>query len=218
MFTLLDSFTILVSSLILVSPAFILIFIIRKVFPLHLDKLAENLNGISLLLKAVIFDKYIMPKLFNDKSAYRCEHSNLMTVDDIKSEICNVHSWLEEEDINYEKREVISMRKEELYKYLTDLRHTREVINGRTLIKEATFQMIALIQNQFNGKQVFGETLNLRNLEPALIEKVRQMEPVITDISELIAEKNMSPIGKLLFSMLSTTITNHMFNKVKKDN
>jgi len=218
MFTLLDSFTILLSSIILVSPIFIIIFILKNGIPIYYSVLMQKINHISTIIKIILIDKYILNKLFNNGviDIKKREHRKLITKENILKEINNNCEALEEDDIHFVKRDIERMNDDELYNYLSDLKYTREIVSNKAIIIEVTSRLPKYIWKYFGDQTLMGEKIDFRELESIMSEKIRQMDPVITDISEMFTERNMSPIGRLLFSILSTSMINHIYNKYKR--
>ena len=217
MFTLLDSFTILMSSMILISPIMVLIYMMKNIISRYYDELITNVNGILTFIKLILINKYILtvvPKLFSIERCNDREFRKQMSEDKIKKEIQKLYNSFDEDEIKYDKKIISRMNSDELFSHLLELKHTKEVIFGKNVITEIITQSAAYMRNYINGKNIMGEKINIDGLEGILSEKIKDMDSIITDISEMFTEKNMNPIGKLLFDISKTVILKHFCNKL----
>jgi len=167
------------------------------IFVFFLYKIEKILYDIVTIMKIIIAGIFLPKILFTSRNTSTRNYYKLIPENEIKEEIKLLREDLNEEEVcclpesmgalpidNIEHLNDKDERMGRLYKYFDDLRFIRDLINKKTLIKEIIMR------------------LNIPN------NKMRQMDSVITDIAELLTERNMTAQGKLAVEIASYLLIN----------
>jgi len=167
------------------------------IFVFFLYKIEKILYDIVTIMKIIIAGIFLPKILFTSRNTSTRNYYKLIPENEIKEEIKLLREDLNEEEVcclpesmgalpidNIEHLNDKDERMDRLYKYFDDLRFIRDLINKKTLIKEIIMR------------------LNIPN------NKMRQMDSVITDIAELLTERNMTALGKLAVEIASYLLIN----------
>ena len=206
MFSFLDSLTILFSCIILISP---LLFIILFIWKKHQDIIIYLNNKATLLFKMYLFNNYLIPNIFSDDSSnisllttdinnFGLQHNKLMSIEELKEKIQDIYDYFNEEDILIDKKDLNDMKKDQLFEYYINIQQTKEIMTNRLIIKELIMQMITNIAPSYSSK--------------LSILDFKDVDHLITNLSELLTRKKMSPFGKILFNIITKIVISNKVN------